>query len=174
MELSIEEAVSSGKSHGTTWEDLYGCLYFYISDQLHALAERLSLLNVSFKVLNQDAVELSRAIASNSLSHFGVGSETFFDRIEFSNIGDTNYVGIAPMVDAWGKYLKKTKDATLLGYFMNWTEEQPDAVPQTEDELRALQHKLSNEGKVYTSFFLLLAQFTKNFVLPLSVTTTLR
>lgn len=126
---------------------MYGCLYFHVTDQLRQFIDRLCSLNIEFKVFKMDAVALSKSIERNSLASFGVPSTTRFDRIEVSNTLDTEYIGVVGVVDAWGKFLKRRRDATLVGYFMNWPVREPRAKPGVEDT-EAIMRGLIIEGKV--------------------------
>ncbi|KAG8216800.1 hypothetical protein J3R82DRAFT_7049 [Butyriboletus roseoflavus] len=110
----------AGKAHGAQPEDVYGCLYFFLSDQLRAFARHIRQHRVSFHVYNYEACILARGISEGELADCGVLSTTRFDRIDVSNIMDPNYVGIRGVMDAWGPLLAKTDNAALTGYFMNW------------------------------------------------------
>lgn len=60
---------------------------------------------------------------------------------------DLEYVGIPDVVDGWGRLLKQTKDATLVGYFMNWVYNQPEGQPNPK-VTQKLVKKLEREGRV--------------------------
>lgn len=118
---SIEDVIAAGKAHGASREDLYGCLYFYLSEQFHSFADRLKRFHITFHVFDRDARALSRDIRSGALGSHGLPKHTHFDRIDVSNIIDPEYVGIANVLADWSPYLNKTnRHATLLGYSMNW------------------------------------------------------
>lgn len=145
---SIEDVVKSGKAHGATREDIYGCLYFHVSDQLRAFAARLARLNIAFKVFNRDSVALAGALARNALAPRGVPQSMRFDRIEASNVVDASYLGLAPVLEAWGRFLKRTRDATFLAYFMNWPGDQAGARPdETHGDIEALMDKCIELGR---------------------------
>lgn len=95
-----------------------------------------------------EAVELSNALASNRLLPLGLSSNIRFDRIEVSNVIDDEYVGIVKIVDAWGTFLKKTKDATLIGYFMNWVRRQRGADPTFSGNAKELLDRMVQKGRV--------------------------
>ena len=116
----MDKVFSAGKAHGAQPEDVYGCLYFYLSDQLRTFARHLRQHRISFHVFNSEACALAQGIAQGRFSEWGVPSGTRFDRIDVSNIMDPNYVGIRGVMDAWGPLLAKTDNAALTGYFMNW------------------------------------------------------
>ena len=154
---SIEEVIKSGKKHGATREDLYGCLYFHVSDQLRSFADRLSRFNISIKVFCVDTIDLSNSIKRGHLVDFGVPSTILFDRIDVSNVVDAEYLGVSRVVDAWGGFLKRRTDATMVGYFMNWPARQEGAEPGSPHS-RDIVEKLIAEERVmfyYDLLFLL-------------------
>lgn len=116
----MDKVFSAGKAHGAQPEDVYGCLYFYLSDQLRAFARHLRQHRISFYVFNSEACALAQGIVQGKFANFGIPSTIRFDRIDVSNIMDPNYVGIRGVIDAWGPLLVKTHTAALTGYFMNW------------------------------------------------------
>lgn len=127
---------------------MFGCLYFYVSDQLRRFVDRLSSFHISIKVCNMEAMELSRALASSRLLSLGLSANVRFDRIEVSNVIDEEYIGIVKIVHAWGTLLKKDRDATLVGYFMNWARGRPEADPITGGDTKELVDKLVQKGRV--------------------------
>ena len=81
------------------------------------------------------------------MSH-GLPKSISFDRIDVSNILDTEYVGLAGVLADWGPLLKKDNPhATLLGYSMNWVPKQPCSQPGPK-EFESLTQKLLREDKV--------------------------
>lgn len=130
----IPAIIEAGKAHGARREDLYGCLYFYLSDQLRVFAERLRRFHIEIRMFNEDASDLSQMIRRGHLSKSGVLPSTKFDRIEVSNIIDAEYVGIPGVLETWGPFLKETKHATLIGSSMNWPMRQKGADASSVDE----------------------------------------
>lgn len=137
---SIPAVLAAGKKHAALRGDLYGNLYFYLSEQLTAFAERIAKLDITFHIFCKDASDLSRQI------HNGIiPSPRKFDRVEVSNIMDHNYLGIPVVVADWGSLLKRSQYATLLGYFMNWQIRQVNAHynnsdnKTTEEMMKAMQ-----------------------------------
>ena len=116
----MDEVFTSGKAHGVQPEDVYGCLYFFLSDQLRAFARNIRQLRISFHVFNFEACALAQGIAQDKLAEYGIPSTVRFDRIDVSNIMDPNYAGIQGVMNTWGPLLAKTDNAALTGYFMNW------------------------------------------------------
>ncbi|GJE94082.1 zf-MYND and DUF4470 domain-containing protein [Phanerochaete sordida] len=116
----IEEVVASGKAHGTTREDLYGCLYFHVSDQLRAFADRLARYDVSFTISTADPTELAPLIRLGMLADIGVPATIRFDRIDAASFADRNREGAADVLGAWGRFLRNDTQATLLAQFVDW------------------------------------------------------
>jgi hypothetical protein len=143
--------IAGGKAHGAQTEDIYGCLYFYLSDQLRLLAERIQEFQISFNVLGFEASMLSDVILDNRLAPYGIPASIRYDRIEVSNIMDDNYVGIDGVLTAWAPLLAENRCATILGYFMNWIAlGQPDGHVSNagRDVYKKLLERLIKEGKV--------------------------
>ncbi len=122
----MRDVRAAGKQHGTPEEDIYGCLYFYLKDQLRGFVHRLRTLNISITLCGLDATVLSTAIRQGSLAQHGIPPSIQFDRIHMSNILDYNYVGLSRVLEYWAGFLADTKHAVLLGYFINWFCLQPD------------------------------------------------
>lgn len=136
---SPDEVIKAGKAHGAQAEDIYGCLYFFLLDELSSFARRLRQLRITFNIFNLTASDLSLAIRHNSFWSEGIPASIRFDRIEVSNILDVNYIGIRGVVSNWASLLSKNASATILGYFMNWTMLQEDGDMSTGKDLRAVQ-----------------------------------
>jgi hypothetical protein len=117
---SIPTIIDSGKAHGAQSEDIYGCLYFFLSKQLRTFANRLRTFSSSFTVLNCDARRLPELICDDALSELSIPQSIKFDRIEVSNILDENYVGIHDVLTLWAPLLQESRNAAIVGYFMNW------------------------------------------------------
>jgi len=64
-------------------------------------------------------------ISEGVFSSFGIPASVRFDRIDVSNILDVHYVGIKDVLMHWGHFLKDSRTAALVGYFMNWKFLQP-------------------------------------------------
>ncbi|OAX31589.1 hypothetical protein K503DRAFT_777457, partial [Rhizopogon vinicolor AM-OR11-026] len=127
----IGPILEAGRAHGAQPEDIYGCLYFFLSDQLRTFARRLREFWISFHVVTTEAIHLSSIIREDILSPLGIPASTRFDRIEVSNILDVNYVGIGDVLTHWGPLLKDSRTAALVGYFMNWAFLQPNGDAQS-------------------------------------------
>ena len=112
--------MACGRAHGAQPEDVYGCLYFFLSAQLRTFRRRIQKQPIHFKFFVMDARKLAAGIQDGSFSHMDLPPTVRFDRIDVSNIMDANYVGVQDVLTQWAPLLKKGKHATLLGYFMNW------------------------------------------------------
>lgn len=132
---SINAVRNVGKEYGAQTEDIYGCLYFFLSRELRTFARRVRQFPISFYVYCSEACNLSRGIQDGLLSSTGVPASIRFDRIEVSNILDANYVGMSGVLTHWAPLLAESRTAAIVGYFMNWPAIQPDgsvtAAPQT-------------------------------------------
>ncbi|KAG1747941.1 uncharacterized protein EDB91DRAFT_1235835 [Suillus paluster] len=145
----IGEILDAGTAQGAQPEDIYGCLYFFLSHELRTFARRLRELHISFRVVATDATILSRVIREDGLSGFGIPASARFDRIDVSNIFDLNYVGIRDVLTHWGPLLKESRTAALVGYFMNWAMIQPDgrACSAGDIESKKLIRALIEKGR---------------------------
>ena len=123
---SLRVIIEAGKVHGAHPEDIYGCLYFFISEQLHMFAQRLRDLKISFKIFPLDATQLSMSMRQNVFAKYGVSASIRFDRIAVSNILDANYVGLRDVLTHWAPLLAENSKAAIVGYFMNWFTRQED------------------------------------------------
>ncbi|KAF8873600.1 hypothetical protein CPB84DRAFT_1798256 [Gymnopilus junonius] len=108
--------VKTGKVYGANVEDIYGCLYFFLSKELREFAHRFRTMKSSFTMTCFDARRVPQMIHEGLLSEYNLPPSIRFDRIEVSNILDANYVGI-----------NEGKNAAIVGYFMNWISLQQDA-----------------------------------------------
>jgi hypothetical protein len=149
MSHSIPAALKAGQRHGATHGDLFGCLYFYLQDQLRAFAARLSRFKVTFHIFCMDARTLAQDIRSGKLSET-IPPSIVFDRVEVSNTLDSEYIGISNILDDWAPFLKRRGDAAIVGSFMNWTSKQPGSQASNceKEVLSALTAKMSKDGRV--------------------------
>ncbi|CAG8590219.1 hypothetical protein C2G38_2154188 [Gigaspora rosea] len=96
--------------NGTTKDDLYRKLFFYLRNQLELFIDRLQNLNINFDLYDEDALELCQKIKKNQ-----------FDRIYVSNICDEIYCGIKPVLTKLYPLLNNNNPhTTLIALFMNW------------------------------------------------------
>ncbi|KAJ2921018.1 hypothetical protein H1R20_g16078, partial [Candolleomyces eurysporus] len=130
----ISAVIAAGKAHGARPEDIYGCLYFYLTEQLRTFAKRLRELSISFKLYSTEACGLACAIKSGRLTELDLPPIVRFDRIEVSNILDAQYVGMNAVLITWGPLLSDNPFATIVGYFMNWSLLEKDGDPKNCEE----------------------------------------
>jgi hypothetical protein len=158
--------VNVGKAHGAHAEDIYGCLYFFLSEQLRGVADRLQTTSTSFFVQMLDACDLGRKIRDGSLAADGIPSSIRFDRIEVSNIIDADYVGLNNVLTSWSPLLCDNCTAAIVGYFMNWFMIQGDGrvsgaggtvnaklMSSLLDKVKQASLSLSWTGQLYSYFF---------------------
>ncbi|GJE90137.1 zf-MYND and DUF4470 domain-containing protein [Phanerochaete sordida] len=143
----IEEVVASGKAHGATREDLYGCLYYHVISQLETLAERLTHMRINIKITDKHAVDLATSLRRGDLVSIGLPASTRFDRLDVSNLVDQDYIGITRIFEAWSGFLKLGGGAAIVGHFMNWPEREPTAEPEQKD-VEHIVERLLETGKV--------------------------
>jgi len=145
-DLSLDEVVKAGKAKGAQPEDIYGCLYFFLSEQLREFHRRLRRFPVSFNVYSLDAASaLPQGIRDGVFTTQGVPATIRFDRIEVSNILDANYVGVRGVLTSWGPLLADGGFAAVVGYFMNWVaiQEDGDAARGDRSVVKALMMTLA-------------------------------
>ncbi|TFK46609.1 hypothetical protein OE88DRAFT_1667211 [Heliocybe sulcata] len=130
----LKSVLEAGKRHGAQRADLYGCLYFFLTDELRTFARRLRRFKVNFHVYNDDVRDLSDNLKAGALARSGIPASVHFDRIDVSNIMDVEYVGIQRVLEDWSPLLRQNKTATLTGYFMNWTKHQKGGDPVSAGE----------------------------------------
>ncbi|KAF9523612.1 hypothetical protein CPB83DRAFT_871582 [Crepidotus variabilis] len=116
----IAAIITVGKRYGATAEDIYGCLYFFLSEQLRIFIRRLRTTATTFTAFCMDACDIPKHIQNGLFSDLNFPASSRFDRIVVSNIFDVNYVGIEGVLRPWSPLLAETKNAAIVGYFMNW------------------------------------------------------
>ncbi|KKK20834.1 hypothetical protein ARAM_004716 [Aspergillus rambellii] len=102
-------------SSGAATADIYGKLFFYLQGTLRTFLDRLSSLDVSFRLFQVDASDLPQYVEKDS-----------FSRIEVSNISDAGWLGIHRTLYLMVPLLETPLDnphATLITLFMNAVEE---------------------------------------------------
>ena len=145
LNLSLDEVVKAGKAKGAQPEDIYGCLYFFLSEQLREFHLRLRRFPVSLNVYPLDAASaLPQGIRDGVFTTQGVPATIRFDRIKVSNILDANYVGIYGVLTSWGPLLADGGFAAVVGHSMNWVamQEEGDAARAGPSVVKALMMTL--------------------------------
>ncbi|KAK0445948.1 hypothetical protein EV421DRAFT_1734578 [Armillaria borealis] len=109
---NLDEMFTAGMAHGTTEDDLMGCLFFYVKDQLVEFSKRLRRFKIKIYSFDQDPTDLPETLESRA------SLPQNFDRVEVSNLVDIGIVILA----VWGPLLNKANPhAAIIGLFMNWT-----------------------------------------------------
>lgn len=143
--------MAAGEAHGTTTQDLFGCLYFYLSDELRKFSTMVRRGNFQIHLCDKDARELSRTIRMGRF-HTEL---PMFDRIELSNIVDDNYVGFERCITDWSSLLNRSNPySTIIAHSMNWIFEHPEARQMNEARVR----QLMDTGIVGVFLFYIMAQ----------------
>ena len=143
--------IKAGEAHGAQRADLYGCLYFYLSDQLRTFAGRLRRFRIKFGIFCEQPSTLARRLREGLLAPYGFPAETKFDRIDVSNLlADVEPTKISNVITDWGPMLKENKHATLIASFTEWDKHQRNAsVPTSSEETKSeFISKLIAEGRV--------------------------
>ncbi|KAH0826538.1 hypothetical protein J3R83DRAFT_4891 [Lanmaoa asiatica] len=119
------EIVKSGQAHGAQLEDIYGCLYFFLSDQLRTFAKRIRELDVTFHVFNTAAHTLAGDISGGQYSKYGLTPSIRFDRIDLAHtLADLRYM--RDVLQSWTLLLAPGDTAAIVGVFSDWTNAQRD------------------------------------------------
>ncbi|KAF4339369.1 hypothetical protein FBEOM_6783 [Fusarium beomiforme] len=98
-------------SNGMATSDIFGKLFSYFCSVLKSFLTRISNLEFTFRLFQQDAVDLPKHLENAS-----------FDRIEVSNASDAAYLGIPRTIILMAPLLRPPTEnprATLITLFMN-------------------------------------------------------
>ncbi|KAJ6568386.1 hypothetical protein DFH09DRAFT_918084 [Mycena vulgaris] len=116
----------SGMKHGASPEDILGCLFFHVKDELREFAKRVKELRIDIHVTSFDAGILSKGITIGALPAF---EDASFDRILTSNLVDT--VGLRTCLSDWGPLLnRENRFASILMQSKAWHTHQPHTTAQ--------------------------------------------
>ncbi|KAJ7780148.1 hypothetical protein DFH07DRAFT_1026108 [Mycena maculata] len=117
---------SSGIKHGTSPEDILGCLFFHVKDEFREFAKRVKELRIDIHVTSFDAGILSKGITIGALPAF---EDASFDRILTSNLVD--HVGLRTCLSDWGPLLNRENPyASILMQTKAWHTHRPHAAAQ--------------------------------------------
>ncbi|KAJ7609039.1 hypothetical protein FB45DRAFT_945186 [Roridomyces roridus] len=112
----VSRVQASGIKHGTTPEDIMGCLFFHIKDELREFAKRVKELKIDIHVTSFDAGILAKGITIGALPAF---EDTSFDRIVTGNLVD--FVGMRTCLADWGPLLNRDNEfASVLMQTKAW------------------------------------------------------
>ncbi|KAG6818498.1 hypothetical protein H0H93_004552, partial [Arthromyces matolae] len=127
-----------GEKCGVSRNDIYGCLFFYLKNELVTFAKRVREFHINITMTKLDANDLPAIISSSPMLSF---SQRCFDRIELSNLVD--YVSPSMvLIESWAPLLNcHNKFAAILVYFMNWQRRHPveldiNLLPEMEEILK--------------------------------------
>jgi hypothetical protein len=129
----MSSVIAVGKARGAKEEDLFGCLYFYLSEQLIKFKGQLGRLKATFYLCSVDSQDLSKGITSsgplantNKSVPYPPGLPTAFDRIHVANTVEQRYSGYARVLAHWGPLLNESNpSATLVSYSKYWASDHP-------------------------------------------------
>ena len=146
---SIEEIVATGPAYGCQTADIFGCLYFYLSEQFRKFTGRLREFKIQFKFVDKDSHVIADYLKGGIFSKIGLTENTVFDRIDMSNLADNEKTGgIAGVLKDWAPFVnKKNRNATLFGHSTGWVTQQRKGQPGPT-EMQALTLQLLSKGKV--------------------------
>ena len=118
--ISLGEVIARGAAYGAQPEDIYGCLYFYLTDQLREFRRRIrDKFTIAFHVTSLPAGKLATALTHHRPS-------MRFDRIDVGRTLDHDKAGLKHAVQTWAPFLASQKDAAITGYCKAWVNVQPD------------------------------------------------
>ncbi|KAJ2935901.1 hypothetical protein H1R20_g1193, partial [Candolleomyces eurysporus] len=82
------EVIKTGKRYGAQAEDIFGCLYLFLSEQLRTFARRIREMRIAFKLFCWSPCEVGEFMKKIIFEDIDLPSTTRFDRINVSNIMD--------------------------------------------------------------------------------------
>ncbi|RXW23557.1 hypothetical protein EST38_g2280 [Candolleomyces aberdarensis] len=117
------EVIKTGKRYGAQPEDIFGCLYFFLSEQLRTFARRIREMRIAFKLFCWSPCEVGEFMKKNVFEDIDLPSATRFDRIDVSNIMDQDHrfgARLENVLEVWGSLLSERPSAALVGCFIFW------------------------------------------------------
>ncbi|KAF6752084.1 hypothetical protein DFP72DRAFT_906060 [Ephemerocybe angulata] len=124
---NINEVIASGKAQGAQPEDIYGCLYFHLSDQLKTFAKRIRNFSIDFKLFAMEPDALLQSLKDGPVE--GVAVQNRFDRIDVSNVVDRE--GLEKVLSQWTPLLSEGDNAAVVGLFQDWAGHHPKGSART-------------------------------------------
>ncbi|KAI9339359.1 hypothetical protein BDR26DRAFT_862298 [Obelidium mucronatum] len=108
-----EQVLESGKQAGCSSNDLYGCLFFHVRQQLVSFISKIAKHKIVFHFSCQNALNLATSMTAQNL---------LCDRIWVSNISDQNYVGLTAVKRTFLPLCNRVlnPNSVLITLFMNW------------------------------------------------------
>ncbi|KAJ7230408.1 hypothetical protein GGX14DRAFT_583140 [Mycena pura] len=124
----VSDVKYSGIKHGASPEDILGCLFFHVKNELREFAKRVRELRIDIHVTSFDAGLLAKGISVGALPAF---QDASFDRIVTSNLIDT--VGLRACLSDWGPLLnRENKCASILMQTKAWQTHHPHPAAATQ------------------------------------------
>jgi len=123
----MREVIPSGAKHGCHEEDLTGCLFFHVKDQLAEFARRVRAWSILVYLTQFDAGELRFHVANKDpeLVPFALGR---FDRVDLPHLVDQLPDKHDMIFDYYGPFLNRANPhAALLFRTMAWVARRPGA-----------------------------------------------
>lgn len=146
----LNEIIKSGHAYGAQPGDIYGCLYFFLSDQLRTFAKRIRELDVTFHIFNTAATHtLARDISGGQYSRYGLTPSIRFDRIDLAHtLADSE--DMRDVLKSWMPLLSPGDTAAIVGVFSDWTSTQKDGSVAGADQaiVAPIVGKLIKLGRV--------------------------
>lgn len=146
---SPNEIIKSGQAYGAQPEDICGCLYFFLSDQLRTFAKRIRELDVTFRVFNTAAHTLAGDISGGQYTRYGLTPSVRFDRIDLAHtLADSG--DMRDVLKSWTPLLAPGDTTAIVGVFSDWTNVQKDGSVVGADEVvvASIVGKLIKLGRV--------------------------
>ncbi|KAA1470767.1 hypothetical protein DENSPDRAFT_929086 [Dentipellis sp. KUC8613] len=141
----IEEVMKAGKAHGVQRGDVYGALYFYLTDQLRTFIDRLHTIDINITFFAGTASELSKQYRSGELVKWGIVPEAGLTRVDAGTLGDSE--GWARVVQEWAPLL--WSGGLFLGTTVNWARgELGQHAKPSGEHVRMLTGRLMMEKKI--------------------------
>ncbi|KAJ7663921.1 hypothetical protein DFH06DRAFT_986293 [Mycena polygramma] len=136
----VADVQTSGIKRGASPEDILGCLFFHVKDELREFAKRVKELRIDIHVTSFDAGILAKGITIGALPAF---EDASFDRILTSNLVDS--VGLRACLSDWGPLLnRENKFASVIMQTKAWHTHQPHAAAQWGPHaMKVLEEKCS-------------------------------
>ncbi|KAF8211095.1 hypothetical protein K438DRAFT_1752810 [Mycena galopus ATCC 62051] len=117
---------NSGIKHGTSPEDILGCLFFHVKDEFREFARRVKELRIDIHLTSFEPTILAKGITIGALPAF---EDASFDRIFTSNLVDA--VGLRGCLSDWGPLLNRENQfASILMQTKAWHTQKPHATAQ--------------------------------------------
>lgn len=117
----MRDIIASGLAHSCNEEDLSGCLFFHVKDELMNFASRARDGNVHLTVTQFDAGELAWHLMNRPTSALDQFTFGCFDRIDMASIMDHDVCTPKAIMDRYAPFLNKGNPyATMFLHSSAW------------------------------------------------------